>query len=133
MGMMKAEQAMKAIFSPEAVPEDFGTEGGGMLAVRPDNFYASSSDLIDARGRARADGPALFGIDVPVAILFAKSDNVLDPKLHGDKTVRSIPGATFELAEGGHMLPFTQPKVTAAFVRRAAVRLEEPHARLAVG
>jgi len=133
MGMMKAEQAMKAIFSPEPVPADFGTEGGGMLAVRPDNFYASSSDLIALEGELEPMVPLYPGIDVPVAILFAKSDNVLDPMLHGDKTVRSIPGATFELADGGHMIPFTQPKVTAAFVRRAAVRLEEPHARLAVG
>jgi pimeloyl-ACP methyl ester carboxylesterase len=133
MGIMKAEQATKAIFAPEAVPADFGTEGGGMLAVRPDNFYASSSDLIALEGELEPMVPLYPRIDVPVAILFAKSDNVLDPMTHGDKTVRSIPGAWFELAEGGHMIPFTQPKICAAFVRRAAIRLEEPHARLAVG
>lgn len=133
MGMMKAEQAMKAIFAPEPVPADFGTEGGGMLAVRPDNFYASSSDLIALEGELEPMVPLYPGIEVPVAILFAKSDNVLDPMLHGDKTVRSMKDATFELADGGHMIPFTQPKIIAAFVRRAAVRLEEPHARLAVG
>lgn len=136
MGIMKAEKAMNAIFSPEPVPADFGTEGGGMLAVRPDNFYASSSDLIALEGELEPMVPLYPNIDVPVAILFAKSDNVLDAMVHGDRTVRAIPGATLELAEGGHMIPFTQPKISAAFVRRAAARLsavEQPNVRLAVG
>jgi pimeloyl-ACP methyl ester carboxylesterase len=133
MGVMRAAKALEDIFAPEPVPEEFGTEGGGMLAVRPDNFYATSSDLMDLQGELEPMVPLYSGIKVPVAILFARSDKVLDPMLHGDKTVRDIQGATFELADGGHMIPYTQPAISAAFVRRAAMRLEEPHARLAVG
>ena len=136
MGMMKAEAAMKEIFAPEAVPEDFGTEGGGLLAVRPDNFYATSTDLIDLEGELEPMAELYPTIKVPVSILYARSDNLLDPKLHGEKTVGAIGGAVLELADGGHMLPFTQPALAAAFVRRAAERQwapEEPNVRLAAG
>ena len=53
MGMMKAEEALKEVFAPEPVPADFGTEGGGLLAMRPNNFYASSSDLADRLEKQR--------------------------------------------------------------------------------
>lgn len=136
MGIMKAEAAMKEIFAPEAVPEDFGTEGGGLLAVRPDNFYATSTDLIALEGDLEPLAERYPTIEVPVSILYARGDNLLDPKLHGEKTVGQIDGAVLELADGGHMLPFTQPELTADFVRRAADRLwaaEEADARLAAG
>jgi pimeloyl-ACP methyl ester carboxylesterase len=59
-------------------------------------------------------------LQVPVSILYAREDNLLDYRLHGERTAREIPGATLELVEGGHMLPFTQPERTAAFIRTAA-------------
>ena len=136
MGIMKAEAAMKEIFAPEAVPEDFGTEGGGLLAVRPDNFYATSSDLVELEGELEPMAERYKDLKVPVSILYAREDNLLDPKIHGEKTVGQIKGAKLELADGGHMLPFTQPLLAAAFVRRAAEQIwaqEEPNARLAAG
>ena len=136
LGAMRAEKALQQIFAPEPVPADFGTEGGGMLAVRPDNFYASSSDLVELEGELEPMVPLYPTIGVPVAILFAREDKVLDPMTHGDRTVRNIKGATFELVDGGHMIPFTQPLPTAAFVRRAAARLvaaEMSDVRLAAG
>ncbi len=72
-------------------------------------------------------------LSVPVSILYAGADNLLNAKLHGERTAGEIPGAEIELVEGGHMLPFTQPELTAAFVRRAAARQEQPDARRAAG
>jgi pimeloyl-ACP methyl ester carboxylesterase len=129
MGMMKAEEALKAVFAPEPVPEDFGTEGGGLLAMRPGNFYASSSDLVDLEGELEGMVERYPTLSIPVGILYAPADNLLNSQLHGERTASEIPGATIELVEGGHMLPFTQPELTAAFVRRAAARHEDEHAR----
>lgn len=136
MGIMKAEAGMKEIFSPEPVPEDFGTEGGGMLAIRPDNFYATSSDLMALEGELATMVGHYPNLSIPVSILFARADNILDYQLHGERTAGEIKGVEIELVEGGHMLPFTQPELSAAFVRRAAARLEvpeQPDARLATG
>jgi pimeloyl-ACP methyl ester carboxylesterase len=129
MGMMKAEEALKQVFAPEPVPEDFGTEGGGLLAMRPGNFYASSTDLVDLEGELEGMVERYPTLSVPVSILYAPRDNLLDSRKHGERTASEIPGGRIELAEGGHMLPFTQPELSAAFVRRAAARQEDVHAR----
>jgi pimeloyl-ACP methyl ester carboxylesterase len=133
MGMARAEKSLREVFAPEPVPADFGTEGGGLLAMRPNNFYASSADLVDLEGELEGMVERYPTLSIPVSILYAGADNLLNSKLHGERTASEIPGARIELVEGGHMLPFTQPKLTAAFVRRAAARQEEPDARRAAG
>jgi pimeloyl-ACP methyl ester carboxylesterase len=129
MGIRRAAEALKEVFAPEAVPEDFGTAGGGLLAMRPSNFYASSSDLVDLEGELEGMVDRYPTLAIPVSILYARADNLLGYQLHGERTASEIPGAQIELVEGGHMLPFTQPELTAAFVRRAAARQEEADAR----
>jgi pimeloyl-ACP methyl ester carboxylesterase len=133
MGMMKAEKALVEVFAPEPVPADFGVEGGGLLAMRPGNFYASSSDLVDLEGELEGMVERYPTLSLPVGILYGREDNLLDFAKHGERTAGEIPGAEIELVEGGHMLPFTQPELAAAFVRRAAARQEVPHARRAAG
>ncbi|HEX9966112.1 MAG TPA: alpha/beta hydrolase [Allosphingosinicella sp.] len=133
VAMARAEQSLHEVFAPEPVPADFGTEGGGLLAMRPGNFYASSSDLVDLEGELDGMVGRYPSLSIPVSILYARADNLLESRLHGERTASEIPGAEIELVEGGHMLPFTQPALTAAFVRRAAARQEEPDARRAAG
>lgn len=133
LGVATAEKSLKEVFAPEPVPADFGIEGGGLLALRPNNFYASSADLVDLEGELDGMVERYATLKVPVRILYAGADNLLDARLHGERTAGEIPGAEIELVEGGHMLPFTQPGLTAAFVRRAAAQQEEPDARRAAG
>ncbi|HEX8483627.1 MAG TPA: alpha/beta hydrolase [Allosphingosinicella sp.] len=133
MGMMKAEKALEEVFAPEPVPADFGTEGGGLLAMRPGNFYASSSDLVDLEGELEGMVDRYPTLSLPVDILYGRADNLLDHAKHGERTAGEIQGAGIELVDGGHMLPFTQPELSAAFVRRAAGRQEQSHARRAAG
>lgn len=133
MGMATAEKSLREVFAPEPVPADFATEGGGLLAMRPNNFSASSADLVDLEGELEGMVERYPALSVPVSILYARADNLLDYAKHGERTAREIPGTEIELVEGGHMLPFTQPELTAAFVRRAAARQEEPDARRAAG
>ncbi|HEX8512295.1 MAG TPA: alpha/beta hydrolase [Allosphingosinicella sp.] len=133
LGMATAEKSLREVFAPEPVPSDFPTEGGGLLAMRPNNFYASSADLVDLEGEMEGLVERYSTLSIPVSILYPRADNLLNAQLHGERTAGEIPGAEIELVEGGHMLPFTQPERTAAFVRRAAARQEEPDARRAAG
>jgi pimeloyl-ACP methyl ester carboxylesterase len=120
LAAMKADEALRQVFHPEPVPATFPTVGGGMLAARPGAFYASSSDMV----AVEEDMPKLVArhdeLRLPVGILYAKEDNLLDYRLHGERTAGEIAGARLELVEGGHMLPFTQPELTARFIRQAA-------------
>jgi len=58
-------------------------------------------------------------IEVPVRILYAEGDQLLKPHLHGQTTAQQLPDAEVEIVPGGHMLPFTQPEMTARWVRRS--------------
>ncbi len=122
MGILKGQEAVRQIFAPEPVPESFAVEGGGLLTLRPDNFYNASSDLV----AVNEDLPGLVeryaSLKVPVSILYGREDAILDYALHGEATAKQIPDAEIEVIEGGHMVPFTQAEPTIRFIRRAAGR-----------
>ncbi len=113
---------LRAVFAPEAVPADFATRGGGLLALRPSHFIAASTDL----AAIPEDLPRLvqgYGtMQLPVSILYGRSDRILDPSGQGETLAAELPGAELTLIDGGHMLPVTAPKRTAQFIREAAAR-----------
>ncbi|MGR6329149.1 alpha/beta fold hydrolase [Sphingomonas sp. XXL09] len=123
MSRLVAERTLREVFAPEPAPADFATRGGGALSQRPGNIAAAAADL-DSGGR---DMPAIVArypdVAMPVGILFGRGDTILAPALHGEATAAAIPRATLMLVDGGHMLPVTQPDVTADFVRTVAARL----------
>lgn len=112
----------RAIFYPDEPPADFGTRGGGLLALRPGNLKAAMFEVAAARDDMEALVPFYPELKLPVSILFAREDNLLDPDLHGRRTARAIPGAVFEEIEGGHMLPVTHPDACARVIRTAYAR-----------
>lgn len=121
VGLRKAAETAAAIFAPDPVPADFALAGGGALALRPKSYMAGSFEIQAAPAEMAALVPRYSGMRVPVAILYGRSDAVLDPALNGEKTAAEIPGATIELIEGGHMLPVTHADATEAWLRRVLV------------
>ena len=117
MGVATRDRVLAEVFKPEPVPADYLIAGGGALALRAGNVEAAAGDLRLARTDAE-EMVALYGdLKVPTAILYGRSDNLLDYRIHGEKTAAAIPGARLTLVDGGHMLPFTQPLETALWVR----------------
>ena len=116
------DKALGVVFGPEAVPDDFGTRGGGLLAARPGNFYETSSDLVALENRLPELVSHYGAMRIPVSILYGEGDQLLDYRLHGETTAGQIEGARLEVVPGGHMLPFTQPEMTARWIRAAAAR-----------
>lgn len=124
LSLLTRKKALEVVFSPEPVPHDFGTAGGGELGLRPSAFLAASDDL----RAARDDLPALvqrYGeIVVPVGILYGRDDALLDATTHDEGGAAALPTAELTLVDGGHMLPLTQPKVTADFIRAIEARMD---------
>ncbi len=107
------------VFAPDAVPMDFGTRGGGLVALRPSSFQAGAFEIDDAN-RAVSGMAARYGsIGLPVAILYGRDDHLLDPQQQGARTAAMIPGATLTNIAGGHMIPVTHPRETADWLRTA--------------
>lgn len=111
---------LEQVFGPEAVPKDFATRGGGLLALRPGAFLGASADLQAVPASLAQQQERYASLAVPLHVLFGKDDRILDWKRNGQALVDKVPGATLQLTEGGHMLPITQPALCAAFIEAAA-------------
>ncbi len=120
LGQLSSPMVTKQIFAPEPVPADFGTRGGGLLALRPGNINAASFELSSANDEMARLSRRYHELKLPVAMLYGREDYVLDHHLNGVVTAEHIAPATLDLIDGGHMLPVTQPERTADFIRAAA-------------
>ena len=114
---------MDLVFRPDAVPADFATSAGGLLALRPGQFFCASSDLIGVRDDLRTMVARYPSIRVPVGILFGRGDAILSYQDHGVAMQSKIDGLTVSLVEGGHMLPITAPEQTARWIAEFAGRI----------
>lgn len=115
-----SKKVLARVFAPENVPADFAVKGGGLLSLRPKQFLAASSDLQAIPARMPQVEARYRELRLPVGVLYGRQDAILDWRRNGQVLVDQVPGAQLELVDGGHMLPVTQPQVTAAFVERIA-------------
>jgi pimeloyl-ACP methyl ester carboxylesterase len=122
-------KTLEVVFGPEAVPKDFATKGGGLLSLRPSAFLSASADLQALPGRLPQVQARYHALSIPVSVLYGKDDRILDWKANGQALVDKVPGARLELVEGGHMLPVTQPGLTADFIEAALQELTAAGAR----
>jgi pimeloyl-ACP methyl ester carboxylesterase len=122
LSRLTSERTLAAVFAPEAPPADFVTRGGGALSARPAAIAAAAADLSHAASDIGAIAARYGDLRVPLSILYAREDHVLDPDLHGHRTAAAIPGARIDVIEGGHMIPVTRPDKTARFVSEASAR-----------
>lgn len=120
------DKVLPAIFGPDPVPKDFAVRAGGILAMRPSQFVATSEDLRALPGNlpeliarydelSREDAP-------PVSILVARQDRILDSQNQGVALAERLQHAHLQIVEGGHMLPVTQPEIVTQFVEESLKR-----------
>ena len=107
-------------FAPDPVPADFATRGGGALGDRPMSVNAALVELTSADEDIAAIAGQYGSLTLPVALLYGRGDQVVDPGIDGARAVAAIPGATLEMTDGGHMLPVAHPRATTAFIRACA-------------
>jgi pimeloyl-ACP methyl ester carboxylesterase len=127
--ILRRAELLDTLFGPDAVPQDYATNGGGLLGLRPKSFRAASEDLVAVEGELPALVERYTELRLPVGILYGKGDRVLDHRLHGVEVAAKIEGAELELIEGGHMLPLTAPDLVAEFIRRVATAATAQKAR----
>ncbi|MBJ9662519.1 MULTISPECIES: alpha/beta fold hydrolase [Burkholderia] len=129
--ILQSRKAIDAIFAPEPVPRDFPIKGGGLMGLRPDAFYAASSDLVAAPEDLPEMERRYPTLGVPVSVLYGRQDAILSYRKHGEALKQKLPGIELTLVEGGHMLPVTQPVQTTDWIREVAAQAAEPAAPVA--
>jgi pimeloyl-ACP methyl ester carboxylesterase len=119
-GRLGADAANAQVFGPEPVPADFETRGGAALTLRPEAFVAACRDVEAARGEMACLAARYGELSIPVGIMFAAGDLLLDPSVHGQRAVAAIRGAELKMIDGGHMFPLTQAQLTADWIMERA-------------
>ena len=122
LSIRQREKVLNVVFGPEQPPADFGLRGGGFLGLRPSHFIGASSDLTALPDVLPGLQQQYAHLRLPVSVLYGRQDRILDPQEQGQALVNVVPGAELELVDGGHMLPVTQPALTADFIRKALER-----------
>lgn len=119
--MANRTRVMSQIFGPEAVPKGYALKAGGMMGLRPSHFLATAADLQALNAHLPSISARYCELHLPVWVLVGTDDQVLDWQEHGQALVAQLPGASLrQVPATGHMLPVTQPELTAAFIREAA-------------
>lgn len=114
----RSPKVLDIAFGPEAVPDDFAVRGGGYLNLRPSQFIAASTDMNALEDVLPAMHQRYLDLKMPIGILYGRGDRILDPQAQGQAMADRLPDIDLEMIEGGHMLPITQPDVTADFIER---------------
>jgi pimeloyl-ACP methyl ester carboxylesterase len=112
------QKQVNQIFHPEAVPDDFAVNGGGILALHSRSFYEGSRDTVSAQGSLHRQKTRYNEITCPVGVLYGQDDAILDPDQHTRAVVDKLPNAKAHTLKGaGHMIPITQPGECAEFIK----------------
>lgn len=127
MGLSIFDRSARAVFAPDPMPADFGTTGGSLLAIRPKSFFAAGGDMTALQSALPGMAARYSALQIPVAVLFGSSDQVLDPSRHGGLLRDAVAGATFTQIEGGHMIVYTHPDIVADWILAQDAARGMPH------
>jgi len=123
MAIRRGAKTLALVFAPDRPPADFGVKGGGLLSLRPDAFYATSTDLHAVPMDLPGIAPRYGEISVPAGVLYGAQDRVLDAQTHLDALQAALPEIEIvTLPETGHMPLAAAPEETESFIRRMADR-----------
>lgn len=120
------KEVLGQLFGPEAVPRDYVTRAGALLSLLPSHFLATGDDLQALRAHLPAISARYSHLRVPLWVLYGAEDRILNGQHNGLALVNKVAGAQLQQVPGGHMLPITQPALTADFIRQAARQSVKP-------
>ncbi|NVZ50503.1 alpha/beta hydrolase [Pseudomonas sp. B6002] len=127
IGLLTKGSVVKGVFAPDAAPPDFATRGGGLLGMRPDNFYAASTEINQVNDHLPDMVKRYPQLTLPIGLIYGAKDRVLDFQKHGQALASKVPGLKLQVVEGrGHMLPITATERVAALVEQVAKRVRPP-------
>jgi pimeloyl-ACP methyl ester carboxylesterase len=124
LGLLIAPLSIRAVFSPDPVPEEYATRIGALLAIRPRTFVANANDVAELRAHVIRLSPHYPEIAAPTEVVTADIDPVVSPAIHAFGLARDIPGARLTVTRGGgHMLHWTRTAEVVDAIDRAAARV----------
>lgn len=119
----RIESAIAEIFAPQTVPEGYDDFVGAGLTLRRATLRANARQRATILADIQAMHQSYDRITVPVEILHGTADTTVSLRIHSEKLVKAVAGATLERLEGiGHMPQHVAQEPVIAAIDRAARR-----------
>jgi pimeloyl-ACP methyl ester carboxylesterase len=124
LGCFLAGPGARAVFLPQAMPDDFVTATATPLLLRPREFLANARDLVTLKAAVSAQAPRYGDIRVPVVVISGDVDKTVSTNIHSRPLAQAVPGAKLVvLPQVGHMIPNVAPDLVISEVDEMIGRL----------
>ena len=109
--------AVKAMFSPDAVPAEFFPALSREMMLRPKQLRANAEDAVFMVPAALANSRRHRELRLPVTIIAGADDKVVDPVAHSRRLHGDLPQSRLiEVPAAGHMVHYVVPEQIVAAV-----------------
>lgn len=103
-GSLVYPKAVKNVFSPDPMPDDYKETSGTRLVLRPSSFHENAKDVASLHMHVEAFHERYKEITVPTVIYHGNQDDIVSPEIHSlNGLAKDIQGAELRILEGtGH-------------------------------
>ena len=105
LGLVLAGKSARAVFAPQAMPENFVKDTATLLLLRPREFLCNARDLVTLKAAVTEQAPHYSDIKVPVTIISGDVDKTVSTVIHSRLFAAAVPNARLIVLPGiGHMI-----------------------------
>ena len=124
LGVMLAKPSARAVFLPQAMPENFVRDTATLLLLRPREFLANARDLVTLKQAVEEQAPRYGEIRAQVAIISGDVDKTVSAVIHSRMFAAAVPNARLIVLEGvGHMIQNVAPDLVVSEIEAMMGRI----------
>jgi pimeloyl-ACP methyl ester carboxylesterase len=117
LGLLMAHDALRSVFEPQAVPDNYMRRAAIRLVLRPKTFHSNARDLAQLKSFITAQVPHYGELDAPTVIITGDRDTMVSPQINARALAATLPRAKLVLLKDiGHMPHHAAPDVVAAAI-----------------
>jgi pimeloyl-ACP methyl ester carboxylesterase len=134
LGLLLAEKSARAVFAPQAMPENFVKDSATPLLLRPREFLCNARDLVTLRAAVTEQSPRYGNINAPVAIISGDVDKTVSTVIHSRMFAKAVPNARLIVLPGvGHMIQNAVPDLVVSEIEAMISRIGQNKTAAAAG
>jgi pimeloyl-ACP methyl ester carboxylesterase len=124
LGLLLVEPGARAVFAPQAMPENFVRDSATPLLLRPREFLANARDLVTLKQAVEEQSPRYGEIRTPVTIISGDVDKTVSTVIHSRMFAKTVPGAKLIVLPGiGHMIQNAEPELVVSEIEAMVARI----------
>jgi pimeloyl-ACP methyl ester carboxylesterase len=124
LGLLLAEKSARAVFAPQAMPENFVKDSATPLLLRPREFLCNARDLVTLKAAVTEQSPRYGDIKAPVTIISGDVDKTVSTVIHSRMFAKAVPNAKLiVLPDVGHMIQNAVPDLVVSEIEAMMGRI----------